>query len=127
VEAGGGNAQMQLEYSTELAKMGLIDSPPLHHKFGIADARIVAPGHPERSVLFHRLSHRGEGTGQMPQLASHLVDEQAVKMFESGSRRSNRPRQKRSKTEARLPLHDGEPVACVCIPANAILWGNDYS
>ena len=82
VEAGGGNAQMQLEYSTELAKMGVIDAPPLHHKFGIEDARIVAPGDPERSVLLHRLSHRGQGTGQMPQLATNLVDQQAVKLFE---------------------------------------------
>jgi glucose/arabinose dehydrogenase len=80
VEAGGGNAQMQLEFATELAKMGVVDSPPLHHKFGIEDARIVAPGHPERSVLLHRLSHRGQGTGQMPQLGTNVVDEAAVKM-----------------------------------------------
>jgi len=82
VEAGGGNAQMQLEYVTELAKMGVVDAPPLHHRFDIKDARIVAPGHPERSVLLHRISHRGEGTGQMPQLATSVVDQQAVKLIE---------------------------------------------
>jgi uncharacterized repeat protein (TIGR03806 family) len=80
VEAGGGNAQMQLEFATELAKMGVVDSPPLHHRFNIEDARIVAPGHPERSVLLHRISHRGQGTGQMPQLATYIVDEAAVKL-----------------------------------------------
>ena len=80
VEAGGGNAQMQLEFATELAKMKIVDEPPLHHKFGIEDARIVAPGHPERSVLLHRLAHRGPGTGQMPQLATYVVDEAAVKL-----------------------------------------------
>ena len=46
------------------------------------DARIIAPGHPERSVLLHRIAHRGQGSGQMPQLATNLVDEAAVKLFE---------------------------------------------
>ncbi|HEX5103414.1 MAG TPA: hypothetical protein VFV87_06365, partial [Pirellulaceae bacterium] len=82
VEAGGGNAQMQLEYTTELAKMGIIDSPPLHHRVEIPDARLIAPGDPARSVLLHRLSRRGAGTGQMPQLATYLVDQQAVELFE---------------------------------------------
>jgi glucose/arabinose dehydrogenase len=82
VEAGGGNAQMQLEYTTELEKMRVIDAPPLHHKFGIEDPRIVAPGDPARSTLLHRISHRGDGTGQMPQLATYLVDREAVKLFE---------------------------------------------
>jgi hypothetical protein len=91
VEAGGGNAQMQLEFTTELAKMGVIDAPPLHHKFGIENARIVAPGDPARSVLLRRISHRGEGTGQMPQLATHLVDLQAVKLFEEWIRTVKAP------------------------------------
>jgi glucose/arabinose dehydrogenase len=82
VEAGGGNAQMQLEYSTELSKTGLIDVVPLHHKFGLAEPRIVAPGSPERSVLLHRLSHRGPGTGQMPQLSTNLPDAAAVRLLE---------------------------------------------
>jgi mono/diheme cytochrome c family protein len=82
VEAGGGNAQMQLEYTTELSKMGLVDVAPLHHKFGLTDPKLVAPGNPERSVLLHRLSHRGQNSGQMPQLSTNLVDEQAVKLVE---------------------------------------------
>jgi hypothetical protein len=94
VEAGGGNAQMQLEYGTELAKMGVIDAPPLHHRFDIQDARIVAPGDPERSVLWHRIRHRGEGTGQMPQLATHLVDREAVKLFEEWIRTVKPPQAK---------------------------------
>jgi hypothetical protein len=94
IEAGGGNAQMQLEYSTELAKMGIIDAPPLHHRFDIADARLIAPGDPARSVLLHRISRRGEGTGQMPQLATHLVDERAVKLFEEWIRTVQAPEPK---------------------------------
>jgi hypothetical protein len=82
VEAGGGNAQMQLEYTTDLAKTGLIDVAPLHHRFNLADPRLIAPGSPERSVLLHRLSRRGPNTGQMPQLATNLIDLAAVRLFE---------------------------------------------
>jgi hypothetical protein len=64
VEAGGGNAQIDLEYTTPLARTRMVDVQPLHHKFGLSDPRIIAPGHPERSVLLHRLSHRGPNTGR---------------------------------------------------------------
>jgi putative heme-binding domain-containing protein len=40
---------------------------------------LVAPGSPQRSVLLHRLSRRGRG--QMPPLASSLVDARAVSLF----------------------------------------------
>ena len=79
VDAGGGNSQMLLEYATELEKMKLIDAVPVHDKFGLPEARLVAPGHPERSVLLHRIKHRGRG--QMPQLATTLVDQPAVDMI----------------------------------------------
>jgi hypothetical protein len=79
VEAGGGNAQMDLEFTTTLEKMKAIDVPPLHHMYGIADPRLIAPGDPDRSILLKRISHRGEG--QMPQLATAVVDTQAVKLL----------------------------------------------
>jgi mono/diheme cytochrome c family protein len=82
MQAGGGNAQMDLEFSASVRKLNAIDVAPLHHKFGLDDPRLIAPGHPERSVLLYRMAHRGEGTGQMPQLATNLVDQQAVKLFE---------------------------------------------
>ena len=59
-------------------KMHLIDevpSTPLRHP----DARLVAPGSPERSVLYERISRRG--TGQMPPLVSTEVDRKAVKLI----------------------------------------------
>jgi uncharacterized repeat protein (TIGR03806 family) len=82
INAGGGNAQIDLEYTASLTKLNAIDVVPLHHKFGMDEPRIIAPGHPERSVLLHRIAHRGEGSGQMPQLSTNLVDEAAVKLFE---------------------------------------------
>lgn len=81
VGAGGGNSQFDLELGHDLAKLKLIGEKPLHHKFGIADPLLIAPGEPERSVLLHRISHRGEKSGQMPQLATSVVDEAAVKLF----------------------------------------------
>ncbi|HLQ46115.1 MAG TPA: PQQ-dependent sugar dehydrogenase, partial [Planctomycetaceae bacterium] len=81
VEAGGGNAQMQLEYFTPLAKAKLIDEKPLHHKFDLTDPRIIAAGHPERSTLLTRISRRGPSSGQMPQLATSIVDHEAVELF----------------------------------------------
>ncbi len=81
IEAGGGNAQMQLEFFTSAAKAKFIDEKPLHHKFDLTDARIVAPGHPERSTLLTRLTRRGPSTGQMPQLGTSLVDQEAVVLF----------------------------------------------
>ncbi len=79
VEAGGGNAQMDLAFQTPLEKMRVLDTPPLHHKFGVADARLIAPGDPDRSILLRRMAHRGEG--QMPQLGTTVVDQQAVELL----------------------------------------------
>ena len=81
VEAGGGNARMQLEFSTARDRMELIGARPQHDGFGLRDAMLVAPGHPERSVLLHRLSVRGRG--QMPPLALNTVDERAVALMRS--------------------------------------------
>ena len=39
----------------------------------------VDPGHPERSVLLERMSKRGRG--QMPPLATSLVDDEAVRLL----------------------------------------------
>jgi hypothetical protein len=70
---------MDLEFTTQREKTKLFDVRPVHHNYGIADARLVAPGDPDRSVLLKRVSRRGEG--QMPQLATTIVDEHAVRLF----------------------------------------------
>jgi hypothetical protein len=51
----------------------------VHHTYGISDARLIAPGEPDRSVLFRRVSQRG--AGQMPPLSSNLVDPDAVQLL----------------------------------------------
>jgi mono/diheme cytochrome c family protein len=79
VEAGGGNAQMELEFTTPLDKTKLLGVKPVHDSFGVKNAALVAPGHPERSVLLKRIAHRDKG--QMPPLATRIVDQQAVQLI----------------------------------------------
>jgi glucose/arabinose dehydrogenase len=76
---GGGNSNMQMDLPTPLRRAHVIDVVPTHDKFDIADARIVAPGAPDRSVLLRRISLRT--TGQMPPLVSTEVDHKAVEMI----------------------------------------------
>jgi glucose/arabinose dehydrogenase len=79
VHEGGGNAPMEMVFTTPLDQMKLINATPLHDRFNIADPKIVAPGSTARSVLYQRISRRG--TGQMPPLVSTQVDTQAVKLI----------------------------------------------
>ena len=79
VEAGGGNSLIDLEFTTPREKMRIFDVRPQHHTFDIADARLIAPGHPERSVLLRRIANRD--AGHMPPLATSIVDQEAVNLL----------------------------------------------
>ena len=79
VAAGGGNAAMDLEINAKPNEVRVVDARPVHTTFGIEEARLVAPGDPERSLLLHRVARRGHG--QMPPLASALVDHEAVALL----------------------------------------------
>ena len=89
VQAGGGNSQIDLSYSTPLEKMKVIDVAPHHHKFDLPEPKLIAPGDPKRSVLLHRMNIRGPG--QMPQLATFHQDEQAVELLTEWIRKLNKP------------------------------------
>ena len=79
VNEGGGNARMELDRNTPLAKTGLIDQPPLHDRLDVKDPRLIAPGAPEQSILYQRISRRG--TAQMPPLVTTEVDRDAVRLL----------------------------------------------
>ena len=79
VEAGGGNSQMELEFTTKLDKMRVINTKPVHDSYGIEGAKLIYPGHPEKSVLLRRISHRDKG--HMPPLATTLVDQDTVQLL----------------------------------------------
>ncbi|HLU48391.1 MAG TPA: PQQ-dependent sugar dehydrogenase, partial [Planctomycetota bacterium] len=103
VEAGGGNATMELEITRERERMNLIGARPQHAVFGLENAMIVAPGDPDRSVLVERLRRRG--SGQMPPFGSTIADERAVALFREWieSLREVRPIVRRWTLEALVP------------------------
>jgi uncharacterized repeat protein (TIGR03806 family) len=72
VNDGGGNSFIELDRARTLAKTKAIDSRPVQGMFGIDDARIIAPGEPERSVLYYRISSLG--SARMPRVGSRVVD-----------------------------------------------------
>jgi len=78
VEAGGGNSKIRLDWAAKPKEMNLIDVPPSHHSFGLPQARLVAPGFPERSVLLHRLGMNDQG--KMPPVGRSVVDREALKL-----------------------------------------------
>lgn len=62
---------LDFRFTTALADMNICDTLPLDD-MDIAEARVVAPGDPDKSVLLQKMLLRGEG--QMPPLGSDLVD-----------------------------------------------------
>jgi uncharacterized repeat protein (TIGR03806 family) len=79
VSDGGGNARIELNIGASLGAMKIVDISPQHDTFDIKNARIVAPGDPERSTLFQRVTRRGPG--QMPPLATSVVDDATVSLL----------------------------------------------
>jgi uncharacterized repeat protein (TIGR03806 family) len=67
---------LDLRHTTVLAATQTCDLQPVAGDLGISNARIIAPGEPERSVLLARMKVRD--VNQMPPLGSHLVDQEAV-------------------------------------------------
>lgn len=63
---------LDLRYGTLLEQTGACDAPPLRGDLGIANARIIAPGDADRSVLLARLERRDALA--MPPLGSTRVD-----------------------------------------------------
>lgn len=62
-----------------LDTMKAIGVTSLNITFDLPDPRLIAAGHPERSVLFARMSPLGPG--RMRQFAAAIVDERAVAMI----------------------------------------------
>ena len=79
VGSGGGNSNLDLGLKTPLEKANLIDEPPLHGTMDVEDARLVVPGHPERSMLYTRVNTRG--TNQMPPTSTNLVDDLGARLL----------------------------------------------
>ena len=75
----GGTATIALGYDVPLEQTRTVDVRPIQGTFNIAGARIIAPGDPESSVLYYRISKLGGG--RMPRIGSNAVDERATRMI----------------------------------------------
>jgi uncharacterized repeat protein (TIGR03806 family) len=75
---GGGNADFQLLATLPIDQTGTLNVRPAHGAFGLDDPRYIVPGHPERSVLLHRMTLNG--LGRMPHVASKAVDQEGVSL-----------------------------------------------
>lgn len=73
---GGGNADFQLLFPLALADTGVADVKPGHGDFEVKDARLLAPGEPDRSLVLVRMNTLG--LGRMPHVASNVVDAEGV-------------------------------------------------
>lgn len=76
---GGGNSAMSFGWAVPRERMQTINEIPQHGDFGLADARIVAPGAPGRSVLVPRVAMRGPG--QMPPVGSRASDAEGLQLL----------------------------------------------
>lgn len=76
---GGGNAEFQLLYTLPLKETGTIGVKPGQGSFDLKDPRLLVPGDPSRSMIYHRMTRLG--LGRMPHIASNVVDEQAVTLI----------------------------------------------
>lgn len=73
---GGGNAEFELQASLPLEATLTVDTRPGQGTFQLADPRILVPGNPERSLVWHRMQR--DGLGRMPHIASSVKDKQGI-------------------------------------------------
>lgn len=76
---GGGNALFEVQWGLKTDQMKLLNVPPGHGSFGVADACIVKPGDPDKSLLYTRMV-RTDG-GRMPKAGSTVVDKSGAKLI----------------------------------------------
>lgn len=76
---GGGNAEFQLLVTLPLSELGIVGTRPGQGSFDLKDPKVLVPGSPERSMIYHRMTKLG--LGRMPHVASNVIDEKAAKML----------------------------------------------
>lgn len=70
---GGTNVDIDYRYATGLAAMGICDVAPTRGSLGLSDARLLAPGSPDRSVVSARLRSL-DPARMMPPLGRNTLD-----------------------------------------------------
>ena len=72
--------QIDFRISSSLAELNACDVEPVNGDLGITDARIIAPGDANRSVLLARMSVTDDN--RMPPLATQQIDQTAVNVLQ---------------------------------------------
>ncbi len=75
----GGGVPEQFNFDQPIEQSRALDVKPVRGDFGIAEARVIAPGDPYRSALLYRIST--DGLGHMPHLGSRLADETGLHLI----------------------------------------------
>lgn len=76
---GGGNARFQLLATLGLADTGALNVRPGQGTFGMARAKVLAAGDPDRSVALLRMSKLG--SGRMPRVGSSVIDTRGTRLI----------------------------------------------
>ena len=76
---GGGNAYFWLTSDLALDKTATLGTAPQHGDLHVPGAKVIDPGHPERSLIALRMAMLGPE--RMPRIASSVVDQDAVKLI----------------------------------------------
>lgn len=85
-ESGGAaNIEFPFEHPTENTRA--INTSPTQGSFGIANAKVIAPGDPSRSILYYRMATVGRG--HMPQRGANDIDEPGVALIADWIRSMN--------------------------------------
>jgi putative heme-binding domain-containing protein len=103
---GGGSVEFHLNRDADLKNPKLWDAKPTRGGFDIADARILAPGDPHRSVIYYRMAKFG--SGRMPHLGSEYPDEDGLRLVRDwiGSLEPGRVRPREVATVAKEHVRD---------------------
>ena len=70
---------LELHAFIALDKTKAVDVPPHQGSFDLPDAKVIAPGAPDRSTLYYRMAKFGRG--RMPRMASDWPDEAGLSLM----------------------------------------------
>ena len=78
---GGARGDLDLRFTTPLARTGTCNAPPATDTLDLTNAKIVSPGKPGESVLLARM--RASEGKRMPPLASRRTDDEGAALVEA--------------------------------------------
>jgi uncharacterized repeat protein (TIGR03806 family) len=72
---------LDFRFDTADAAMNAINAPPTQGTLGLTNARIIAPGAKESSVLWERMRRPDPNTVRMPPIGTHRIDQVGVDLI----------------------------------------------